>query len=60
MLKKTIGLAAFFAFVMAVGELFSAEQFGPNPVSARVRALEESLDRGVPGAERAHNKGQAE
>ena len=53
MLTKTLRFAAAAAFVLAVGELFSAEQVEPGPESARMRVLKASLDRGVPGAERA-------
>jgi enterochelin esterase family protein len=53
MLTKPLRLAAATALVLAVGELFSAELVEPGPESALMRVLEESLDRGVPGAERA-------
>jgi enterochelin esterase-like enzyme len=53
MLTKTLRLAAATTFLLAVGVLFSAELVEPGPESARMRALEEALDRGVPGAERA-------
>jgi len=53
MLTKTLRLAAATTFLLAVGELSSAELVEPGPVGARMRVLEESLDRGMPGAERA-------
>ena len=53
MLTDIRRLAATTAFVLAVGDLFSAEPVEPGPESARMRVLEESLARGVPGAERA-------
>jgi len=48
----SLRLAAAIALGLAAGELFSAGQVEPTPESARIRALEQSLDRGVPGAER--------
>ncbi len=51
MLTKTLRLAAAIALGWAGGGLFSAEPVEPSPESARLRALEESLDRGVAGAE---------
>jgi enterochelin esterase-like enzyme len=50
--KKTRWLAAILAFGVGVAELFSGEQVRTGPESARVRVLEETLVRGVPGAER--------